>query len=238
MGRNMLISFALISGAAACAGTPGARPTDMSQAAHDDAAQEHAALASTHAAHVDPNAVASKRQCIGKGDAGPCWTSTINPTAGHGDAAEEHRKMAADHRNASSALRAGEASACAGLSEADRDTSPFDHRDDIVGVEDLRAQPATAKESQVSALQGASISVRAVPGLTKEYLQRLVSCHLARNASMGFAMPEMTSCPLSVKGASATVESAGGAFRVDIKGDTKESAEAIARRTKELRAGK
>jgi hypothetical protein len=231
-----LCSIALLLTSSACASTPGARPTDMSQAGHEAAAQEHGALATTHAGHVDPNALASKTECTGKANTEPCWTSSINPTAGHANEAEQHRKMAADHRAASNALKTAEASACAGLSDADRDGSPFDHRDDVLSVEDLRKQPATAKATQVSTLEGASVSVRAVQGLTKEYLQRLVSCHLARNASMGFAMPEMTACPLSVKGASATVESAGGAFRVDIRGDTKASAEAIARRARELKA--
>ena len=237
MTANTLISIALIS-TAACGGTPGARPTDMSQAGHEAAAREQNGLATIHAGQVDPNAVATSKRCSGKANTEPCWTSTINPTSGHGDEAERHRQMATDHRAASSALEAAETSACAGLSDADRDTSPFDHRDDVLGVEDLRKQPVSAKPTQVSTLQGASISVRAVQGLTKEYLQRLVNCHLARNASMGFAMPAMAACPLSVKGASATVESAGGTFRVDITGDSKQSADAIARRAKELKAAR
>lgn len=225
------IAIALTS--AACAGRPGAHPTDISQAGHEAAAKQHDHEATTHSAQVDPNASTSTKHCGAKG---PCWTSIVNPTAGHGDEADEHRKMAADHRAASSALRTAETSACSGLSDSDRDTSPFDHRDDILGVDELRKQPASAKATQVTTpLDGASITVRAVQGLTKEYLQRLVTCHLARNASMGFAMPEMTACPLSVKGASANVESAGGAFRVDIKGEGKESAESIVRRAKELK---
>jgi len=229
------LSIALLAGATACAATPGARPTDMSQASHDAAAEQHTAQATTHLAQVDPNATAAKKECSGKVATGPCWTSTINPTAGHADEAEQHRKMAADHRAASTALQQSESSACSGLSEADRSTSPFDHRADVLGVEDLRKTPTTGKETQVAALQGASVTVRAVPGLTKEYLQRLVTCHLTRNASMGFAMAEMAACPLSVKGASATVEGAGNAFRVEIRGDNKESIDLIVRRAKELK---
>ena len=54
------------------------------------------------------------------------------------------------------------------------------------------------------------------------------------NATMGNAMPEMASCPLSVKGATGTVNSSGGAFRIDIKGDSRESSEEITRRAKAL----
>ena len=82
------------------------------------------------------------------------------------------------------------------------------------------------------------LSVKAVPGLTKEYLQRLVNCHLARNASVGFVMPEMGSCPLSVKGATATVESAGPGFRVDIRADDGQAAEEILKKARALTAGK
>lgn len=131
-----------------------------------------------------------------------------------------------------------EPSACIGLSEADRETSPFARRSDIVRVETLRTQPATAKETQVGRLQGASITVRATPGLTPEYLQRIVSCHVARDPAMAATRPELSSSPLSVKGASAMVESAGDAFRIDIKGDSKEASEEIAQRAKELGAGR
>ena len=144
--------------------------------------------------------------------------------------------MAADHRGASKALRNAEGSACAGLSEADRDSSPFEHREDVLGVEELHAKPASPKTVLAGPTEGAAITIRAVPGLTKEYLERLVTCHTARNATMGHAMPEMAFCPLSVKGATATVSSAGGAFRVDVKGDSQQSADEIARRAKALTA--
>ena len=60
----------------------------------------------------------------------------------------------------------------------------------------------------------------------------------ARNATMGHDMPEMAFCPLAVKGATATVDSAGGGFRVDIKGDSQQASDEIARRAKALTAAK
>lgn len=223
--------------AVACGGTPGAHPTDMSATAHETAAQQHEKEASTHAAQYDPNATTAKRECTGKGDTGPCWTVARNPTTGHVDEAAEHRKMASEHRAASKALRDTEVSACAGVNETDRDISPFEHREDIVGADELHGRQTSSKQAGTPGpLQGASITIRAVPGLTKEYLQRQISCHLARNATMGYSMPEMAWCPLSVKGASATVESAGGGFRVDVTGDSKESIDEIVRRAKTLTA--
>jgi len=36
--------------------------------------------------------------------------------------------------------------------------------------------------------------------MTAEWFQRIVDCHLARNASLGFSAAEMPYCPLNVKG--------------------------------------
>lgn len=227
--------------AAACASTPGSRPTDMSAASHEAEAKRHADEASGHTAQFDANVTALRERCRGgaaRVGVESCWTAIVNPTSEHADEAERHRKMAADHRAASRALLDAEAAACGGLSEDDRDTSPFDRREDVAGTEPLQSVASGGRGATAPHLVGASVTIRAVPGLTKEYLQRLVTCHAARNASMGFAMPEMASCPLSVKGASATVESAGAGFRVDIRADDSQAAEEILRRARALQAGK
>lgn len=223
----------------ACGGSSGAHPTDMSAAGHENAAAQQEQLANLSAAQYDPNAVTTTTKCAGGAETRPCWTTTSNPTAGQAQEVAEHRKLAAEHRAASKALRDAEEAACKGLNDADRDLSPFEHRADIMNVEEIHERSTSSRQAGVlGPLEGASVTLRAVPGLTKEYLQRLVSCHLARDATMGFAMPEMAWCPLSVKGASATVESAGSGFRVDIKGDSKDSAEEIARRAKGLMTSK
>jgi hypothetical protein len=142
-------------------------------------------------------------------------------------------KVFSGHAGALSTLARTKA-ACAGLPDPDRQTSPFDRLEDIVYVEDVQTRSTMTKGAQRARLEGASITVRAARGLTREYLQRLVTCHLARNASMGFAIPEMAKCPLSVKGARANVDTVGTTFRVEIRGDSNESAEMISRRAKEL----
>lgn len=220
------------------AATPGANPTDMSMAEHQAAAQAHDQQAAAHANQYNADASVEQSRCSGasRGSDAPCWSVYANPTQAHLDEAERHRKMAADHRSASDALRGAEAQACGGLAETDRDTSPFDRRDDIVSVDDFHVHLSPSKSGPNDRIVGASITVRAVPGLTKEYLQRLVSCHLARNASMGFAMPEMAPCPLSVKGATAVVESTSGGFRVDIRSDDTASVAEIRRRAQALTA--
>lgn len=239
--RTVLI---LVAGSlvAACASTtPGSRPTDMSAASHETEAKHHGDEASTHAAQFDPKATERRERCRGgaaRAGLESCWTSVTNPTSAHLEEAERHRKMAADHRAGSKALQDAEASACSGLSDEDRDTSPFDHREDIVSAAPLQSTASSGKAGSTQRLLGASVTVKAVPGLTKEYLQRLVNCHSARNASMGFSMPEMASCPMSVRGASATVESDGPGFRVDIHADDSQAANEILRRAKSLTAEK
>ncbi len=223
----------------ACASTtPGARPHDMSAEQHEAEAKKHDTEASSHASSYDPSATTSKTECdaIAAKSGKPCWTSSANPTAEHKKEAEAHAKMAADHRAASKALRDAEEKACGDLATADRDESPFAHREDLVSVTKLESTTQSGKITTPK-LDGAAIVVRAVPGLTKEYFQRTLDCHLARNAAMGFAMADMAFCPLSVKGVRANVESAGGGFRVEIRADDTNVAKEVLKRAQALAPG-
>jgi hypothetical protein len=218
----------------------------MSAARHEREAQAHAATAETHEGQYDPNARTERERCRGRAggaaragagaDIGPiCWTSVTNPTAEHQRAAEEHRRHAADHRAASAALRDAEARACVGISADDRDMSPFDHVEDIASVDALTERTGTSKApSQRTA--GAVVTFRAVPGMTAEWLQRVVDCHLARNASLGHAVPEMPNCPLVSNGAQARVTSTGNGFAVAIRSDDPATAREILSRAERLRS--
>src|SRR5579859_8138955 len=172
--KNM--TFAALLGIAGCASTPGAQPQDMSKAQHEQAAASHEQMAEPHAQQYDPAASVEKQKC---GDPRrPCWTWLANPTDEHKADAEKHRKMAADHRAAGQALRDAEARACAGVPDVDRDMSPFDHREDITGVTayNTPAQGGAERKQGVTKLQGAVVTFRAVPGMTAEWLQRVVDC--------------------------------------------------------------
>jgi hypothetical protein len=81
---------------------------------------------------------------------------------------------------------------------------------------------------------GATIVFRATPGLTVEWLQRIVDCHLARNSAVGHDMPEMAYCPLVPRGAQAKVRSVGDGFAVDVRADDAETAEEIWRRAQQI----
>lgn len=202
--------------------TPGANPHDMSAADHATAAGKHDHMATSgdngrdRCASVRANEVAFD---------GVCWTQ------GATSESDAHRKMAADHRAASQALRDAETKACGGVALADRDESPFAHRIDILAVEPV---VTTSSKGEAPRAAGATISLRAVPGLTLEYLDHMVACHTARNAAMGFGMDDMAFCPLSVKGASAKVTQGTGALRVEIRGDSDAASTEILRRANAL----
>lgn len=233
----------------ACAtATPGANPHDMSAAAHEGEGETHGAVAEQHAGQYRPDAGVERLRCTpGAGRAGPngaaivmepaCWTSIENPTAGHLEEAEKHRRHAADHRAASAALREAEARACAGVAEADRDMSPFEHREDIIALAPLVVPEANARAlTPADRLLGAAVTFRAVPGLTAEWLQRLVDCHLARNAALGHVLPEMPDCPLVPRGVEARVTSVGNGLAVEIRANQPAVAREVLARAQRLTA--
>jgi hypothetical protein len=216
----------------ACASTPGAQPHDMSVAQHEAMAANAERGAASQQAQYDPNAIVRTTSCNSKA---PCWTSTTNPTAEHVDEARKLHQAAADHRAASQALRDAEARACVGLSDEDRDVSPFAHREDIASVEPSY-EGSSSKLGPRSRLVGAVITFRAVPGMTAEWLQRLVDCHLARNAALGHVVPEMAYCPLVPKDVTATVTGSGAGFAVTVRSDDSATADEVLRRARTLSA--
>lgn len=220
----------IFAAAAACGGsTPGAKPHDMSTGGHESAAAREDRNAELHAAQYDPKAAVSREHCpaisarVAPEAAGACWTSVSNPTAHHLQEADQHRKMAADHRAALQALRDAEAKSCAGIADADRDRSPFAHREDIASV------------AQLEKGKGASITFRAVPGMNAAWLQRLVDCHLARNAAVGHQAPEMPYCPLVPKGATAKVTQSADGLVVEVRDDDPAGAQEIWKRAQALK---
>jgi hypothetical protein len=202
----------------------------MSAGQHEVMATDAERVAEIHSALYDAGAVMRIKHC---GARGGCWTSVRNPTARHLDEAARYRKMAADHRAASQALRDAEMRACVGLSDEDRDMSPFAHHEDIASVEPLTVGTNAEKGQSVRTV-GATIAFRALPGTSAPWLQRVIDCHLARNAAMGHESAEMPDCPLVPKGVSAQVRTVGTGFAVEVRSDDSGTAVAILRRARAL----
>lgn len=224
-----LMAAASLAGFGCGGSSQGTEPQDMSAAEHERAAGAEQAQAEQHSEQYDPAATSQTARCA----KAVCWTSDTNPTAQHEGDMAKHRQLAADHRAAGKSLLDAEARACVGISEEDRDTSPFYHREDIASVSDVNKSEARGK-AQIETAVGSRVVFRAVPGLTAEWLQRLVDCHMARAAAVGYEMPEMPFCPLAVKGANATVTSTGDGFAVEITSGDGKSVEEIRRRAKAL----
>ncbi len=229
----------------ACGPAPGTRPHDMSVEHHEEAAGAETELAAAHEAEYDPDATAPLRCSDSTASPvaldQPCWTGEMNPTAAHRAEADRHRELAAAHRAAAAALHEVEARECVGLSDADRDQSPFSHREDIASVSDLTEPPAATGDSMglgtalaAPRVIGATVVLRAVPGLTVEWLQRAIECHLARNSVLGHDVPEMAYCPLVPAGVTAVVRSVGDGFAVDIRADGEDAVAEIVHRARAL----
>lgn len=233
--EDMKLAIGLVSAASLCAAcvaeTPGTKPTDMSVQAHEVMAARADAIAKKQGQDVP--APEERTRCGGRDQVEPCWRSPAHVAPEF----NRYRKLAAEHREAAQDLRDAEAKACANVAEEDRDISPFAHREDVVAAEDLTVEEVRG-DTRSRALKGASVTMQAVPGLSQDYLQRVVNCHLARNASMGFAMQEWDFDPLSVKGATATVQSVDGGFRVDIQGEDRAAITEIAKRADALVASR
>lgn len=210
-------------------GVAGARPQDMSQAEHQAAAAQHEHAGGEHAAQYDDKAMTDPGDCMQY--LGSCWGS--NPTEQHRQDAEEHRRAAAAHRSAAASLTSAEARACRGVSEADRDISPFFHREAIVEVKPLSREVYPA-ERAVEEEAGATVVLLPAPGLTAERLQRIIDCHIARSAAVGHDMPEMAYCPLALRGVTATVTSAGNGFAVNIAATDPATTAEVLRRARAL----
>lgn len=233
-----ILGFSVSAVALSCGSPASTQPHAMSVTEHEAAASQERQNVAGHDAQYDPAATTSTESCSpARARGSVCWTAEKNPTASHSKDAAHHRDLADKHRAASEALRTAEASACSGISAKDRDVSPFSHGPDIRSVSPLQEEVKKGKVT-TNRVAGANIVFQAVPGMTAEWLQRVVDCHLARNAAIGHdaAAGEMPYCPLTPRGAQARVSSVGDGFAVAIRSDDAETSKEILKRAESLRA--
>jgi len=219
-----------------CGATSTASPY-ISASAYEAKAESEQREADAERKLFEPGAVARVTHCAAPGkDADdvvmPCWTADHNPTQQHLAEAKRHREAAARFRAESQALRDAEARACAGLSDHDRDTSPFAHTEDIIDIAPLEIP----RQGSSSEREGAVFAFRVVPGMTAPSLQRVVDCHLARNDAMGHVAPDMAYCPLVPPNVKAVVKSTPAGLAVEVSSEDHASIADIARRATALQA--
>lgn len=224
-----------------CGPAAGTQAHEMSAADHQHAAAEEQSEGTTHSAEYDSEAREKKLRCAPSLAANRriCWNEDVNPTSEHEAVARRHRELAAEHRAASQSLVSAEETACAGLDAGERDMSPFAHASDLQGVVRLRDQVVGRGGPSAGDYVGATVFFRAVPGLTRPWLQRILDCHLARNAALGHevASADMPYCPLTLRGAHAIARETTSGFAVDLRAEDSATAEEIWRRAQRLVPG-
>jgi hypothetical protein len=127
--------------------------------------------------------------------------------AAGGDAAD-----AADHLTAAKDLRRAEEAACFEVPDAERDAGPFARRERIATVEVVRDRLFPKMPEQPV---GVAVTIRAAPGLTEQWVGRVIQCHLAHRAVVGARLAEQA-CPLSADGTRVDLSATHTGFRVTI----------------------
>ena len=120
-------------------------------------------------------------------------------------------EQAQEHLAAAKRLRDEEQVACYGVPDSDRLQGPFARPDRIASVEVLRDRGVFPKGPLEPV--GVAVNLRADPGMTQQWLGRVVACHMAHVAVVG---PDPQPSPLSVANTQVSVSSTAVGFRVTV----------------------
>jgi hypothetical protein len=166
---------------AACGGSQGTNPDDMSAEEHRRAAATEEEEAAEHEAEYDPDA----RSTMGTANAptsesfyGP---DLYNPTEVHLAEAQRHEDLAEEHRAAAEALEAYEEQECARFPPATRAACPL--LGQLESVEDVEG----------------GVRLRFAEGVPLDAVADHMRCHVAYARTRG--REGMEHCPLYVEGA-------------------------------------
>ncbi len=156
--------------------------------------------------------------------------------------AEDHEKVAGnpsalqppgttveDHLSAARRLHAIEQSACVDVPASARDEGPLVRRD-VAGVRTLQDRP---NEKTMLQPAGVAVYLRATPGMTEEWLGRILECHLAHHGVVGERMTDHAS-PLFVEDTRIALSSTGDGFRIAITSRNVSTAREIIERAQTL----
>lgn len=125
---------------------------------------------------------------------------------------------------------------CLGIPAKARDLGILAYRDAIGGVETLKETEQVGKV-KFSRNRGVDIAVRAQPGMTAPWLERVASCHIAAAASGRGASSSSGMDPLLVPGATIRVQEASSGYIVSVRVPDDVSASEVSHRTQALLTG-
>jgi hypothetical protein len=187
-------------------------PLDMSATAHDEAARAEQMEAMVHLEAAEFYPDDGVRGCHDVGIVYfPCWSQMANLVEYNLWEAKQHQRRAKEHIAAAVMLRDAENRTCQNISMENREISPFYHRADIAAVHSAVSMKTSAE------MIGADIVFRAVPGMTRQNLQQIIDCQMARNAALGYDESWMPDCPLMLPGITATVQESEGGLVVSLR---------------------
>jgi hypothetical protein len=107
--------------------------------------------------------------------------------------------------------------ACQGVPAKERELGLMSYRDAIGGTAPLVERKVVGKAVMVPQEIGVQIAVRAQPGLTAPWLERVAACHAALAASGQLEARDAKDDPLAVPGVSVTVEEGRTGFIVSVR---------------------
>jgi hypothetical protein len=119
------------------------------------------------------------------------------------------------------------AAACEGVADDESRKGLFPYREDIERVEPYKVEVSSKEPAR---LAGATLYLRAEPGVTAEWLERVLACHLSHR----IPCPDGDRCPLEVGPLRVDARSAGPTFVVDVRARDPEAARETLRRARAL----
>jgi hypothetical protein len=115
------------------------------------------------------------------------------------------------------------ATACAGVPEAEMEANPLQSTQ-VLSVTPLREPAFTGRGPRT--LKGATVVVAATPGMTQQWLQRLLECNAAQRALTNTESDEEV-CPLGLTKGVPTVSSLPDSFAVNLRTSDPSDAERL-----------
>jgi len=139
--------------------------------------------------------------------------------------------LAQEHLDAAKRLRNEESAACDGVPDADRMAGPFAQARLVTNVDVVRDRVLLPK----GPLQpvGVAVYMKAEPGMTQQWLGRIIACHVAHVAVVGQA--ERPS-PLSVANTKVAVSSTSVGFRITVTSKDSDVARSVIDKGEQLAA--
>ena len=122
---------------------------------------------------------------------------------------------------------------CAGVPAKERDMGLLAYRDAMVSVAPLRRDIFVGKV-ETTRTEGAIIGMRAMPGISVPWLERVDSCHVALVGSGRLAGDEQVVDPFTLPGATVGATEVYAGFVVSVKGASYNEAQEILRQSQAL----